>query len=66
MGEIKARWSDRKYFGCVEMGLFQGVFWERIEAFWCEIWFLRLSLDLWKHWGDGSEGAKAKLWSFRR
>ena len=48
------------------MILLQGVFLERIEAFWCEIWFLRLSFDHWNSGGDGSKNVKTEFWSQER
>ena len=44
------------------MILLHGVFWETIEVFWCEIWFLRLSYD---HWNNGRDESKNLEIEFR-
>ena len=38
----------------------------RIEVFWCEIWFLRLSFDHGNSGGDGLENVKTEFWSQER
>ena len=57
MGEIWAMWIGRRHLGVLER-LIPGVFWERIQVFWCERLFLRLSFDR-------RRGGKGRYWAVR-